>query len=143
MDTKKKLALLFERVVVEADLTKPFPKASNKEKEFFRMSCPGCDIDNEAIVVYHKCDNEWLILLEAGVLWSEPSGVFEIKISDISSVSIDLVTNKKFGFPAINGLSVFSIGKKNGREYHIRAENGSTAEALVAIIKELIRPKRA
>ncbi|GLR13043.1 hypothetical protein GCM10007907_18330 [Chitinimonas prasina] len=143
MKTIQALLVMFRKSLLETRRTFVFSACEESIKGSIQRALstlPGAS----TVLAVHVCDEGGFFgVASEGIFWEKDQSVSWLQYKDISIAKIDLAINRDLGFLPGLGLRWVTVISNSNERIDFEMENGSSAEAFLSQVKDLMEMQRA
>jgi hypothetical protein len=121
--TKSTLKALLERRGAWGVITRPFEEFDDEIRESL-TSQAGLIEEEQPVIVCFRDKENWVLISDARLIWSESASHHSVAVSDIVKVTADLAGDAQSGARTKNDLHHLVIRTSNGETHRVNLEPG-------------------
>jgi hypothetical protein len=142
MNSTEKLIHGFRRSVIGAEKTFPIVELNPTSRKIFTEQIRAAKFKGDIVVGYFCDADEWAVILSDGLIWSNGGQAGVLSIEAVAGARVDLKINKALAnAKSLAECRLVTIALKDGAEFSVGFENGSTAIAAATVVGELLKIK--
>ncbi|MER2497019.1 hypothetical protein [Vibrio neptunius] len=143
MQTKQKALRKFNRVLISSLNTGEPDQLDESLVTSVTEQIPADFNMEDALIISFVNQCHWMLVTLSTIYWCVDGDVNQLKIDSLESAKLDLLTNKKMGFDSKIGFNIISLFTQENEIFNVKIEGGSSLEATMALINELIALRKA
>lgn len=143
MQTKQKALRKFNRVLISSLNTGEPDQLDESLVTSVTEQIPADFNMEDALIISFVNQCHWMLVTLSTIYWCVDGDVNQLKIDSLESAKLNLLTNKKMGFDSKIGFNIISLFTQENEIFNVKIEGGSSLEATMALINELIALRKA